>query len=216
MSDQSIDDFTLLPLDDLGSTPDEDLAAAAASALEQFPEPAEPVPPVPFGRTPLFDFDKGRFRRHGDPIVTTGEIDLYPGDDVYPGEDLYPGSTPGLVVLASSPAMVTGKDALRQWCLMAVHSARYAHGVFTSNFGMELPDSLIGEATDISGKMADWGERLRRALTVHERIVAVSEYEATWVEEQNVVVISFTVVTDEDEQLSFGPLDVNPFELLES
>lgn len=70
----SADEFELLPPDDAVS-PDDALAAAAAGALADPDVPIEVVvdPPEPFGRTPAFDFEAGRFiRRGGAPAWVTG------------------------------------------------------------------------------------------------------------------------------------------------
>lgn len=58
-------DAQFLPAEDELS-PDADLAAAEASALEDpFSIPVAEDAPVPFGRTWFFDWDRGRFIRHG-------------------------------------------------------------------------------------------------------------------------------------------------------
>lgn len=186
MADQ-VDDLPLVPDDDLGSTPDEDLDAAAASALEAWPTPAEGRQPVPFGKTPLFDFEKGRFVKRGGLEGT---------------------DSPG------APVFVSGVDALKQWCLMAIYSARFAHPVFTGAFGMEIPESVIGEATGIPVAIADWGARMQEALLVHDRIVSVEDYEGVWDAEEGIITTSFTVITDQSDRLIFGPLDIQPLNLI--
>lgn len=65
---------SLFPLDE-GTTPDEELAAAAASAraaIEGFVAIEEP--PEPLGMTWLFDFDAGRFVRRGGAPVEVYEL----------------------------------------------------------------------------------------------------------------------------------------------
>lgn len=73
------DAFELLPVEDEDVDVDEDLDAAVASALDD-PFEIEPVsdPPVPLGRTWKFDWDLGRFRRHGErPAEARGEEALH-------------------------------------------------------------------------------------------------------------------------------------------
>jgi hypothetical protein len=71
----STDGFSLLPFDDEELTPEADIEAAAAGALAdpEAPAPVEEAAPEPFGRTPLFDFERGRFVRQGTtPAGVTG------------------------------------------------------------------------------------------------------------------------------------------------
>lgn len=111
----------------------------------------------------------------------------------------------------SAPAEVRGLGAVEQWCLMAAHTARYAHGVFSDEFGMERPDSVIGQV-DVRDEAEDYGERLREALLVHDRITDVDRYSATYDPEEGVLLIEgFRVVTDGGEALSFGPLALDTF-----
>src|SRR5437763_6302393 len=42
--------------------------------------------------------------------------------------------------IGDSPAEVVGLDAVAQWVQAAIHTARYAHAVFSDEFGMERPD----------------------------------------------------------------------------
>jgi hypothetical protein len=109
-----------------------------------------------------------------------------------------------------SPVFVTGHEALKQWCLMAIYTARFAHpGIFSDEFGMEEPDSVLGEAAEAQEAVSDWGERMREALLVHERIVDVQAFEATFDEDEGVVYVNmFTVVTDEEDEVPVGGLAV--------
>lgn len=115
-----------------------------------------------------------------------------------------------MVRAGQSPVMVSGHKALEQWCLMAIYSARYAHAVFTDEFGMEDPESVIGQAADAAETAADWGERLREALLVYDRVAAVEGYEGSFITLNGgrAFVVKFTVVTDEDERVDLGPLAV--------
>lgn len=164
----STDDFTLIPADDDQITAEDDLEAAAQSALldgEQAVDP-EDEGPIPFGRTWAFDYERQRFVRHG-----------------------------------LAPAEVRGADALAQWCLMALHAARYAHPVFSEDFGTERPDDLIGEAQPVE-LLADFEDRMRDALLVHDRIAEVADLKATYDPASDVVAISdFTVITDEGDDV---------------
>lgn len=110
-----------------------------------------------------------------------------------------------MVRSGSSPAETRGLDTLAQRCLMAVHTARFAHPVFSDEFGMESPDDLRGETVEAED-VADWEERLREALLAVE---GVSEVEFDLVEydrDTGDVLTSFTVTSDDGATLPFDDL----------
>jgi Protein of unknown function (DUF2634) len=171
----AIDDlgFELLPTDDEGLSPADELSAAVAGAVA---EPDAIVPqaeeaPEPFGRTWVFDFERGQFVRSG-----------------------------------GSPAPTAGFGAVQQWVLMVAHSARYAHSVFSDQFGMEGPDSPMGELSSAE-IVADYEQHLREGVLVHERITALDKFTASVDETSGVLTIAyFEIVTDEEEVISFSDI----------
>lgn len=165
--------FPLVPTEE-GLSAEQDLEAAAASALAPPEAEAEAIP-APYGRSWSFDFVERHMVRRG-----------------------------------GSPAEVEGVGALIQWCLMAVYSVRYAHAVFSDNFGIEQPYDLIGLA-DPTPYVLDFERRLRAALTVHDRIVDVQNYKARYDPAQGVLTIEhFEVVTDEEQVIPLGGLALIP------
>lgn len=107
-----------------------------------------------------------------------------------------------------APATVNGIDSLAVWCEMAVRSARYAHSVFTDDFGMEHPEDILGEV-DIGELVGDYEQRIREALIVHDRIVDVRDFAADYSPDSGILTISaFTIITDNQQRLPFGPLRV--------
>lgn len=92
--------------------------------------------------------------------------------------------------------------ALEQWCLMAIHSARYAYPCFTDEFGMEDPDSLQGHFAE-GELLVDWQAHLVDALMVHDRITSVENFDMDWDPTVGVLTInSFDVITDEDQTVT--------------
>jgi len=166
-------DFELLPSDDEGLSPAEELQAAIAGAVA---EPGAIIPqaeeaPRPLGRTWIFDFEAGRFVRSG-----------------------------------GSPAPTSGFGAVQQWVLMAAHTARYAHKVFSDEFGMERPEEGVGElsGTEI---VSDYEQHLREAVLVHDRITALDKFVAAVDPLSGDLVISyFEIVTDEEEVVAFSDI----------
>jgi hypothetical protein len=116
---------------------------------------------------------------------------------------LFDFETGQFVQRGSSPVPVSGFAALEQWCLMAIQSVRYAHPVFSDDFGREEPEeSLIGELA-AGEALADWQAALVEALLVHERITSIEDFTMTWDPSTGVLYIeSFTVVTDTDESVT--------------
>lgn len=108
------------------------------------------------------------------------------------------------VRVGEAPAETTGFGALEEWCQMALHSARFAHPVFSDDFGMEEPESLIGEFAR-GESLADWERHLIEALLVHDRVSAVQNVTLRWDSTQGVLYVdSLDVVTDEDDVLRVG------------
>jgi hypothetical protein len=101
-----------------------------------------------------------------------------------------------------SPSVTTRFGALEEWCQMAMHAARYAHPVFSDAFGMDQPDSLIGEFA-LGEALGDWQAALIEALMVHDRITSVGEFDMTWDPSEGVLTInSFLITTDEDQTVA--------------
>lgn len=106
-----------------------------------------------------------------------------------------------------SPAETTGLGALAQWCQMAVRTARYAHAVFSDDFGVEDPDLVIGEVR-VDELIGEFEQQVREALLVHERIADVTEFDATYDPTTGTLSVTFTIVTDEDDELAIGNVQV--------
>lgn len=108
----------------------------------------------------------------------------------------------------SSPAVTSDLGALEQWCLMAIHSARYAHPVFSDEFGMEKPDAPIGEFAQ-GEVLADWQQSLVEALLVHDRVSAVEDIDLSWDPSTGILTINgMTVVTDENAGVTVSDVSV--------
>lgn len=109
------------------------------------------------------------------------------------------------------PALVLGLDALRQRCLMAVYSARFAHKVFSDGFGIDRPYQMIGLAVP-TPVVLDYERRLRQALEALEGVAEVTEYEGDYDPGQGVFTCTFTVVSDAGQQIPFDGLRLIPID----
>lgn len=107
----------------------------------------------------------------------------------------------------TAPARVTGNDTLKMWCLTALNSARFAHAVFSDEFGMENPVIDLGAA--VAAEVAvDFAARIRDALLVHDRISDVADITTNFDPTMGVVFTSFTVVTDEEETVPIDDMQI--------
>lgn len=171
--------FELLPADDEGSTPEDDLEAAVAGALE---DPAAPVAdeaeqPEPFGYTWAFDFDAGRFLRHG-----------------------------------QAPARVTGLAAVEQRCMMALNTARYAHPIFSDEFGVEDPQHGLGTVGPEAREAADdWRGKTRDALMVFDDVTDV-QVDPQYDPIEGAIYLRDLVVTTNEQVISFPDIRIDPRE----
>jgi hypothetical protein len=128
------------------------------------------------------------------PLGRTWVFDFAEGRFVYSG---------------GAPAPTSGAGAVQQWVLMAMHSARLAHKVFSDNFGMEDVDRPIGELTDAE-IVADYEQHLREAVLVHERVTALDKFTASIDRVGGVLNVEYLeIVTDEQEVLSMGDITLS-------
>lgn len=109
----------------------------------------------------------------------------------------------------ASPAETHGFGSLAQWCLMTIHTARYAYPVFGDTFGWDEPEEPLGR-TDVAELSGDWAQRLREALLVHDRVSSV-DIATDWDPVNGVLTVTkLDVVTDEAETLSLDGVQLQP------
>lgn len=108
-----------------------------------------------------------------------------------------------------APADTTGFGALEQWLVMAAKSARYAHAVFSDEFGMENPDSTMGYFAE-GEILVDWQQAMVEAWMVHDRVTSVENFDLTWDPTDGVLTINnVDIVTDEDQTVSLSDVTLN-------
>lgn len=109
-----------------------------------------------------------------------------------------------------SPARVTGYEPLKQRVLMALNSARYAHAVFSTQFGVEAPLRGIGEAgQDALIAADDWRVQIREALMVFEDVADVA-VTVTYDPVAGVLRLTeFVITTNEDVELPFDDIRIS-------
>jgi hypothetical protein len=107
-----------------------------------------------------------------------------------------------------SPAVVTGTDALRERCMMALNVARFQSGIFSRSFGFEEPHSDIGREMS-TATAADFERRLREALVVLDGVTDVQDVDISLDRTTGVIYLNrFTVVNDEEVELPFADIQL--------
>lgn len=179
--------------------------------------PAIPTDPAEAGAAADLDAAIASLNESNDPAAVAGDP-----PEPFGRTPLFDFAAGRFVRSGGSPVYVTGLDAVRQWCEMAIRTHRGAHRVYSAAFGMDDPEGAIGQAADVAEAISDWGARLQEALVgVHERIVAIEDFEAHYDPDFRAlvdgaerpvgaafVIDSFTVVTDDDETTNLGPIAV--------
>lgn len=99
-----------------------------------------------------------------------------------------------------APAATSGVDHLRTWIEKTLRTARFAHPIYTDDYGTEWPEPLIGApfTPALAGKVSN---AVEDALLQHDRITQVKDFFFEGGPESDLLAISFTVVLD-DEELS--------------
>lgn len=108
---------------------------------------------------------------------------------------------------AHAPLETRGKETIYFWCIKALQTARGAHPVYPSDYGMDEPFGEIGRVFERTGS-AGLETRVHDALTFHPRIVDVQDFSAFQDPNDDVILMSFTVVTDDDDALTVQGLPV--------
>lgn len=169
----------LIPSDDEGLSAADELAAAVAGAVA---EPGAIIPQPEEAPT---------------PFGLTWAFDWSRGQFIRAG-----GSASG------SPSPITGFAAVQEYVQMILHTSRYAHSVFSDEFGMEQSEEPIGKLAGAE-IISEYEQHLREAVLVHDRITALDKFSARFDNAEGVLVIAyFEVVTDEEDVISFSNITV--------
>lgn len=90
------------------------------------------------------------------------------------------------------PIYVTGADAVLVWAWNCIHTKRFAHDVFTGDYGQDLA-VLIGQPYGNEVRQSEAGRKLREALMINPYIKSVDQVSITF--EGSCLRISFTLTT---------------------
>jgi hypothetical protein len=95
---------------------------------------------------------------------------------------------------ARGPLAISGSSTLEQWVEKCMRTARGAHPVH-ENFGMEGPGDFIGVSVD-EFPLDEFRDRVTEALLRHPRIDDTTDWSTDYDDDEEYVVVSFSVVTD--------------------
>jgi hypothetical protein len=175
-------------------------------SLDEFPGPDEGLELVPTDEresTPEEDLDAAAQAALEDPF-TEDEEDAAPLP--YGRTWSFDYARQRFVRNGGRPAEAREQASLIEWCSLAIRTARGAHPIFTDDYGMERPDDPVGDV-EAGEAISDYEERIREALTQHDRVTDVQDLEADYDPATGVLTVSdFLVVTDEEEPVRFGAL----------
>ena len=93
---------------------------------------------------------------------------------------------------SGKPLYVTGADAVLVWAWNCIHTERFAHDVFTSDYGQDLA-GLIGKPYGDEVRQSEAVRKLREALLINPYITSVHQVSATF--EASWLHVSFSLHT---------------------
>jgi hypothetical protein len=106
----------------------------------------------------------------------------------------------------SAPQATYELDSLIMWIEKTARTARYAHPIYSDQYGVEEPYGLIGQQAD-DALLSAYEDGLTEALLVHDRIVAVEGFGFSQDPFDEALYASFTVVVDAAPPLEAQPLE---------
>jgi hypothetical protein len=95
-----------------------------------------------------------------------------------------------------SPQQVFDVDNLRYWIEKALRTARYAYPIYSDSYGIVEPYAPIGFPVGPT-TYGDYQQMVIDALTVHDRIAAVSDFSFSRLPSDDALYASFTVILDD-------------------
>ena len=90
------------------------------------------------------------------------------------------------------PVYVTGADAVLVWAWNCIHTERFAHDIFTADYGQDL-SGLIGQPYGDEVRQSEAIRKLREALMINPYITAVDQIDVSF--EGSALQISFNLTT---------------------
>jgi hypothetical protein len=106
-----------------------------------------------------------------------------------------------LDLYGSAPVAVNGVDAVRVWAATALSIKRFAHPIFSDNYGMDDPTAPLGRQFDAE-RNADYIRDVRQTLLVHDRITDVHNFVFRYDPDDTFVEMDADMILDDEDTLS--------------
>jgi hypothetical protein len=113
------------------------------------------------------------------------------------------------ITYGSEPVRVSGEGELREWIDKALHTARFAHPIYSDQFGIDTVE-LIGR-TPTADLVASHIQAIKDALLAHDRITDVKDFKVSADPSTDYLAFAFTVVLDEGPEST--TIDLDPIDL---
>lgn len=97
---------------------------------------------------------------------------------------------------SGKPLYVTGAAAVLVWAWNCIHTERFAHDVFTSDYGQDLA-GLIGQPYGDEVRQSEAIRKLREALLINPYITAVDQVSVTFEGSRLAISCSLTTIYGE-------------------
>lgn len=96
-----------------------------------------------------------------------------------------------------APAEVRGLDELRVWVEKCLRTARFAHPIYGSQYGLDPVEAIGQAAGNASEIVGHYAEGVTDALLVHDRITDVQNFRFTANSSSELLEVSFDVLVDQ-------------------
>lgn len=104
------------------------------------------------------------------------------------------------VTYGAGPAITHEHETLKTWIMKAINTARGAHVIYDEAFGLDDPWADIGYVDD-ENRQAAYESKIVDTLMEHDRIRMVTDFEFESEEDTGDRFATFTVITDNDDQI---------------
>lgn len=103
------------------------------------------------------------------------------------------------------PLETRGDSTLVYWIDKTLRTAKGAHSIYSTDYGMNDPFRLIG-ITPTGHEVAEYQSDVHEALTLHPRIEDVIDFDVQQDPDSEVLEISFVVVKDDGSYITVSSL----------
>lgn len=96
---------------------------------------------------------------------------------------------------------------LKVWITKALMTKRGVHPVYSDDYGMPDPVGMIGGPT-VDAAIGEYEQMIADTLSYHPRIAGITDYAAEVLPTEDGVIVSFTVVLDDESEVPMADLEL--------